>query len=55
MIKFADQIAEEIEKERKENPVSTDGCVTGEEYEKWMRRERKPVSNRKEKDHGKSI
>lgn len=40
MIKFAKQIAEEIEKERKKKPLNTKGYVTGEAFEKWLRRKR---------------
>ena len=38
MIKFAKEIAEEIEKDRKENPINLDNYVVGEKHKKFMRK-----------------
>lgn len=45
MIKFAKQIAEEIEGERKKKPINIKGYVTGEAFEKWLREKRKRGNN----------
>lgn len=37
-IKFADQIAKDIEERHKNHPSPKKGYVTGEAHEEWMRR-----------------